>query len=124
MHSFPVLLGRGLGILLGAVVTTMAHGQQNNAPAVPEKAPPPASVHRMVIREGPNQRVHYFTTGNVSSGDRIAAYNLEATENGLTYARDLQRLKQQYVNSERLLEPQRRAVQQQLYGTRISYGGY
>lgn len=124
MYSFPVLLGRGLGILLGAVVTTMAYGQQNNAPAVPEKAPSPISVHRMVIREGPNQRVHYITTGNISTGDRIAAYNLEAAENGLSYARDLQRLKQQYVTSERILEPQRRAVQQELYGKRIQYSGY
>jgi hypothetical protein len=34
----------------------------------------------------------------------------------------LQRLKQQYVNSERVLEPHRRIVQQQLYGLRIRSG--
>ncbi|MGH7173649.1 MAG: hypothetical protein ACRELF_23385 [Gemmataceae bacterium] len=123
MCSFPVLLSRGLGILLGAVVTTMAHGQQNNAPAAPAKAPPPGSVHRMVIREGPNRHVHYIATGNLSTRDREAAYKLERAENELTYARDLQRLKQQYVNSERILEPHRRAVQQELYGQRIQSSG-
>ncbi|HTU21074.1 MAG TPA: hypothetical protein VMG10_23680 [Gemmataceae bacterium] len=122
MCSFPILLSRGLGILLGAVVTTTAYGQQNKAPAAPEKAPPPGSVHRMVIREGPNQRVYYIATGNLSTSDRMAAHNLEQTENGLIYARDLQGLKQQYVNSERILEPKRRAIQQELYGQRIQYG--
>lgn len=125
MCSFPVLLGRGLGILLGVVVTTMAHGQQNKvAPERPEKAPPPAGVHRMVIQEGPNRRVHYITTGNISTSDRLAAYNLERFENDLTYLHDLQRLKQQYVNSERILEPQRRAVQQRWYGVREQTGDY
>jgi hypothetical protein len=125
MCSFPVLLSRGLGILLGVVVTTMAHGQQSKvAPASSEKAPPPAAVHRMVIQEGPNRRVHYITTGNISASDREAAYNLERAENELTYAHDLQRLKQQYVNSERVLEPHRRAVQQRLYGLRTQSGSY
>lgn len=124
MCSFSVLLGRGLGVVLGVVATTMAHSQQDKTPTAPEKAPPPASVHRMVIREGSNQRVQYITTGNVSTSDRMAAYNLERTENELGYARDLQRLKQQYVASERILEPHRRAVQQQLYGKRLSSSSY
>ena len=123
MYSFPVLLSRGLGIVLGVVVTSMAHGQQDKAPAAPKKAPP-GSVHRMVIREGPNQRVRYITIGNLSASDLKAAYNLERAENELTYARDLQRLKQQYVNSERILEPKRRAVQQQLYGMRTNSSSY
>jgi hypothetical protein len=122
MSSFPVLLSRGVGILLGVVVTTMAHGQQNNAPA--EKAPPPGSVHRMVIRQGPNVRVYYITTGNLSTSDRQAADNLERAENELAYAREVQALKRQYVSSERILEPRRRAVQQELYGTRISSSSY
>lgn len=125
MRLFPVLLGRGLGIALGVIVTTMAHGQQSNvAPARPEKTPPPAGVHRMVIQQGPNRSVHYIVSGNASNDDRVAAYNLERSENDLSYLRDLQALKQQYVNSERTLEPQRRIVQQQLYGMRTQSGNY
>ncbi len=130
MRSFPVHLSRGLGVLLATVAATMAHGQQSPAvrPA-PAKAPPPqvlvppASVHKMVILEGPNRSVHYITVGNLSTSDRLTAYELQRAENDLTYLSDLQSLKQQYVNSERILEPQRRYVQEQLYGTQIRYGG-
>jgi hypothetical protein len=125
MCLFPVPLSRGLGALLAVIVgTTMAHGQQITVVrAAPEKASPPAAVHKIVVFEGPNRSVHYVASGNVSAADRLAAYDLERAENALTYARDLQRLKQQYVNSERILEPQRRYVQEQLYGTQISYAG-
>ena len=131
MRSCPVHLSRGLGVVFGVILATMAHGQQIIvAPKRAEQAPPPrpaepapASVHRMVILQGPNRSVHYITSANLSSGDRLAAYDLERAENALTYHSDLQSLKQQYVNSERILEPQRLYVQEQLYGTRISYGG-
>jgi hypothetical protein len=130
MCSFPVPLGRGLGVLLGAIAATVAQGQQINAtrPA-PVKAPPariaeaPASVHKMVIFEGSHRRVHYITTGNLSTSDRLTAHELQRAENDLAYFSDLQSLKQQYVDSERMLEPYRRSVQQQLYGTQIRYGG-
>jgi hypothetical protein len=112
--------------VLGILVTSLANGQQPQ----PEKVPPaktteaPAgSVHRMVILQGPNRSVHYLTSGTISTRDRLAAFDLERAENDLTYVHDLQRLKQQYVNSERILEPQRRYVQEQLYGTQITYGG-
>jgi hypothetical protein len=109
----------------------MAHGQQitvarkraEQAPPPRAAEPAPASVHRMVILQGPNRSVHYITSANLSSGDRLAAYDLERAENALTYHGDLQSLKQQYVNSERILEPQRLYVQEQLYGTQIRYGG-
>jgi len=107
----------------------MAHGQQI-VPAPPAKTPPaktaatPAAVHKLVIYEGPNRSVHYITTGNLSTSDRLTAYELQRAENDLSYLNDLQSLKQQYVNSERILEPQRRYVQEQLYGTQIRYGGY
>jgi hypothetical protein len=128
MCSFPLPLCHGLAILLCLAVTTMAPGQQMVASSSrQEKAPPPraaesppASVHRMVILEGPNRRVQYITTGNLSTSDRLAAYNLELAENELAYVHDLQQLKQQYVSSERTLEPQRRIVQQQLYGRQVS----
>jgi hypothetical protein len=130
MSTLPVYLSRGLGIVLGLVVATMAHGQQIVvSTAQQEKAPPtraadttPGSVHRMVIQEGPNRQVRYFATGNLSASDRLATYDLERAENELSYLRDLQRLKNQYVQSERTMEPQRRIVQQQLYGKRTHYG--
>jgi hypothetical protein len=132
MCPFPVLLSRGLGILLALVMTTMAHSQQitvararqEKAPPPRDAEPPPGSVHRMVILEGPNRRVHYITTGNLTARDRQVAYDLERAENQLTYVHDLQRLKQQYVNSERILEPQRRAIQENLYGRYLQYSTY
>jgi hypothetical protein len=73
----------------------------------------------MEIYEGPNRTVHYFAG---APGDGAALWDLERAENELQYAQDLQTLKRQYVNSERILEPQRRYVQEQLYGTSISFG--
>ena len=130
MSPLLVYLSRGLSIVLGLVVATMAHGQQIVvSTAHQEKAPTPraddatsGSVHRMVIQEGPNLRVRYFADGNLSTSDRRATYDLERAENELSYLRDLQRLKNQYVQSERAMEPQRRIVQQQLYGQRTHYG--
>jgi hypothetical protein len=130
MRSLPVYLGRGLGIALGVIVTTMAQGQtivvaraeQNQAPP-PVAKPPAGSVHRMVILQGSQRTVHYITTGNLSSADTLAAYQLERAENDLAYVKDLQRLKGLYAHNERLMEPQRLYVQEQLYGTQIRYGG-
>jgi hypothetical protein len=130
MNWHPVLLGRGLSLVLGLVAATMAHGQQSAAPAARQDKAPPAkaanapagSVHRIVIQEGGNRRVSYILSNDLSTADRRAASDLERAENELTYLHDLQRLKQQYVQSERSLEPQRRIVQRQLYGRRIHYG--
>ncbi len=132
MYSLPVPLRHGLALLLGLVVTTMAHAQQIVTASLRQQKAPPAraaepdggSVHRMVILEGPNRRVHYITTGNLSSGDRQAAYNLERAENELAYLNDLQQLKHEYVKSERILEPHRRVVQLELYGRHISTSSY
>ncbi len=132
MRFSPVSLSLGLGTVL-AVVAATAHGQQivvaqaaqekAPPPKVAEKAPPPAAVHKMTIFEGAHRRVNYITSGNLSTADLLTAYDLERAENELAYVRDLQRLKQQYAHSERIMEPQRRYVQEQLYGTQISYGG-
>jgi hypothetical protein len=86
--------------------------------------PSSGSVHRMVIVEGPNRRVHYIASGKLSESDSMAAYNLERAENELAYLRDLQELKQQYVRSERTLEPHRRVVQLELYGRQTSSSSY
>jgi hypothetical protein len=110
----------------------MAHAQQvvtarslqEKAPPAPAAEPDGGSVHRMVILEGPNRRVHYIPTGNLSSSDRQAASNLERAENELAYLSDLNQLKQEYVRSERMLEPHRRAVQLELYGRHISTSNY
>jgi hypothetical protein len=115
-------------VLVSAALATAAHGQEGRPaprqPAPPPAAPPPRerpalAAHRMEIYEGPNRTVHYFAT---APGDRAAAWDLQRAENEWQYVMDLQALKRQYINSERILEPQRRYVQEQLYGTSISYG--
>lgn len=119
MRTFPIHRGRGLGVLLGVVATMTAHSQQS-----PAAEPSSPSVHRMVIVEGANRRVHYIGSDGLSTSDRLAAADLERTENELAYLSELQQLKHEYVRSEISLEPYRRYVQRQLYGTRIQYGGY
>jgi hypothetical protein len=114
-------LGRCAALLVGVALAAAAQGQPPEKAPPPPKAPP-AGVHRMEIIEGPNRTVHYF--GGNTAADRRAAMELELAENDLEYARNLQALKRQYVNSERILEPQRRYVQEQLYGVQISYGTY
>ncbi len=119
MRSLPVPLSHGLSLVLGVAIAATAHGQQDAAP--PAKASE-GSVHRMVIQEGAHSRVSYIVSGNLSAEDRAAAFNLERAENDLTYVRNLQGLKLQYVQSERTLEPKRRVVQDQLYGRRLYSG--
>jgi hypothetical protein len=139
MQATTVNLGRGLAILLGAAVGTAAFAQPPDKPAAPPAAKPAAlapekgqgirnaaqedsgAAHRMVIYEGPNRKVAYFDRGG-SPGEQAALMDLERAENDMTYLHNLQALRRQYVNSERILEPQRRYVQEQLYGTQISYG--
>jgi hypothetical protein len=119
MYTLPVSLSRGMGILLGVIALTASNGRQCAA-----ADPPPASVHRMVIQEGVNRSVHYIASGKLSISDRLAAFDLERTENELTYLRNLQQLKHQYVKSELSLEPWRRYIQGQLYGRQVHSGSY
>ncbi len=117
-------LGGAAAVALGLLTTTAGRAQ--------EKLPPPAKpaaretvapgVHRMVIRNGATQTVHYIAGRDVSPGDAAALRDLEGAENEAMYARDLQRLKMQYVASERLLEPERRFIQMALYGQNITVG--
>lgn len=116
MSTFPVQFRRGLSLLLGVVATTIAYNQQASA------ADP--SVYRMVFMEGGNRHVHYVASGNLSTSDSSTLSDLERAENELSYVNDLQQLKYQYVRDERNLQSRRRAVQERLYGRRISYGGY
>ena len=118
MYTLPASLRRELGILLGVAALALAHGRQAVA-----ADPPPGSVHRMVIQEGSHRSVHYIASGNLSTGDRQAASDLERTENELTYLRDLQQLKHLYIRNELSLEPWRHYMQRQLYGRQVYSGG-
>jgi hypothetical protein len=133
-------------VLCGVAAATVAFGQPSPLPVqygqtaptvvpifhVPEPAPVPVSTgtapapaaggsHKMEIYEGPNRTVAYFGS---SPGDQAMLNDLARAENEMEYVNSLQALKRQYVFSERLFEPMRRYVQEQLYGTSISFGRY
>jgi len=72
-------------------------------------------VYRMEILNGSLQTVRYFGT-DLTPNETSTLRDLERLENEGTYARNLLALKQEYVNSENLLEPFRRSVQFKLYG--------
>jgi hypothetical protein len=130
---------RGAAVLLGAAVATTSFGQPPARPAAPAEGVKPAvlapprevpgrpplpegeRVYRMEIYEGPNRTVRYFGLG-ASPGERAALNDLERAENEMDYVNKLQDLRRLYVNNEITLQPQRLYVQEQLYGTQISYG--
>lgn len=89
--------------LLGQVKQAVAQSDRGN-------------VTKMEIYEGGRVTVRYFGK-NLSPGEAVTVRELERLENEQSYLRDLQVLKTQYAASERLLEPIRREVQMQLYGT-------
>jgi len=139
MRAFIVNFGRGLGVALGAALVAAAPGQQPTAPLPAPLGRPsyvvtpsetrtrPAAAERegatrMEIFNGPNRTVRYFSGGSL--GEQGMLNDLERAENEMAYLKDLQALKRQYVTSERTLEPQRRYVQEELYGTSISTGWY
>src|SRR3954451_20768765 len=111
MRTWVRDLGCGLGALLGAWLAVEARGQDVKPAAEGDTE----GVHRMVIHNGPHQSVGYFGRG-LSQGEMSSLRDLELAENQAEYARTLLAVKRQYVNSEQLLEPQRRFVQEQLYG--------
>jgi hypothetical protein len=57
---------------------------------------------------------------NVSPGDSMTLKDLERAENEMSLAQNLEALKREYVHSERILEKDRRYVQQMLYGRSVS----
>ena len=119
--------------LLGLAVLTanLASGQDPKPEAPPVKdtkgAPPrdknvkpsdsdtDSGVHRLVIMNGSNQTVHYFSK-NGSQGEQTALRGLERAENEAALADDMQSLRSQYLSTERALEARRRQVQLNLYG--------
>lgn len=129
MRGVVGCLGGAAAVALGLLTTTAGRAQEKlpppAKPAAGETAP--SGVYRMTIRNGATQTVHYVAGRGVSPGDAAALRDLEGAENDAMYARDLQRLKMQYVASERLLEPERRFIQMALYGQSINVsasGGY
>lgn len=131
MRCIPIRLGRALGVCIGILAAAaLAYGQQTTSKYARATAPPakktvavesPArgSIHRIELYSGTRRSVRYLISGEVSDRDRAAARELQQAENEANYLYDLERVKQQYVSDERLLEQQRRAVQQQLYGTSV-----
>ena len=84
---------------------------------------PRGGVHRMEVNNGATQLVRYYTRG-LSPGETTTVREMEQLENELTYARNLQALKQQYASDERVLEAHRRSVQLALYGLDIRSNFY
>lgn len=74
------------------------------------------------IYNGPVRTVRYVAP-SLSPGERAALHDLERAENEAAYADELLALKRQYVADEQILEPQRRIVQQQLYGLSVESTG-
>jgi len=127
MRFLPTNLSRALAFLLAVVAPTITYGQQITVSRYAQaKGPPPkrateeirpsGTVHRIELYSGPHHSVTYLPSGQVPTSDRMTAREMERAENEQIYVRELERLKQQYVNAERVSEPQRRAVQKELYG--------
>jgi len=127
MRFLPIHLSRALGVVLAIVAPTIGYGQQITVSRYAQAKGPPAkraaeeispsgTVHRIELYSGPHHSVTYLPSGRVPTSDRMTAREMERAENEQIYVRELERLKQQYVNAERVSEPQRREVQKELYG--------
>jgi hypothetical protein len=103
---------------------TLSYPIKSQAMVSPEAARPPVGVGQIEIYEGPRRTVEYVAL-NLSPGERGALRDLARSENESAYADNVLALKRQYVDSERVLEPYRRSIQQQLYGfsTESTYSG-
>lgn len=74
-----------------------------------------ASLGQIEVYNGAQRTVHYVAPG-LTEGERSALRDLERAENEAAYADDLQALKRKYVDSELLLEPYRRFMQERFWG--------
>jgi hypothetical protein len=111
-------------VVFAGVASAQAPLPKSDAPPLPIKSQvvlPPAvarqsaDLGRIEIYEGARRTV-YYVAAHLSVGERSALQELARAENESAYAGDLLALKREYVDSERVLEPYRRSVQQQLYG--------
>jgi hypothetical protein len=138
MRNTMVKASRALAVLAGSLSGLAAPAQAplpvsylpshpvvSKATPAPEAAKPPAGAGRIEVYDGPQRTVHYVAP-DLSPGEQAALSDLARTENEAAYADELLALKRSYVDSELLLEPYRRSIQQQLYGysTTSTYSGY
>jgi len=77
------------------------------------------AAYQMEIYNGASRTVRNFAN-DLSPGETASLSDLERLENEASFAQEVLALKNQYVSGERLLEPQRRLVQQELYGRTIT----
>src|SRR5205814_570134 len=108
--------GRGVGVLASVVLALAGAGQA--------LAQGPESVHRLEVRNGISTRTYFFAGKNLSEGEQVMLRDLERAENEAGYARDLLALRRDYVDSERLFEPERRGTLELLYGRNFSATGF
>lgn len=106
---FRTAVAVGLALLSGAAVEAQSY----------RSAPGRGKVHRMEIVTAGTQTVRYFGSG-LTPDEASTLRDLERLENESAYARNLNALKQQYVSSERILEPYRRITQMQLAGLELA----
>jgi hypothetical protein len=109
-----------LGAALAALV--VAGSLQAEPPRRKVSTTKPA-VHQMEILNGASRTVRSFGIG-LSTGEAATLGDLDRLENEASFAHDVLALKRQYVLSERLLEPHRRLVQQDLYGRAVTTSNY
>ena len=112
----PTRLGAALAALV--VVGTL----QAEPPRRRVSTTQPA-VHQMELLNGATRTVRSFGLG-LSTGEAASLADLDRIENEAAFAHDVQALKRQYVSSERLLEPHRRNIQQDLYGRVLTTNNY
>jgi hypothetical protein len=98
---------------------------KGEASVSPDAAKTPQGIGQIEIYDGPRRTVQ-FVAPNLSPGERSSLRDLSRAENEAAYADELLALRRDYVNSERILEPLRRNVQQQLFGlsTESNYSGF
>jgi hypothetical protein len=110
------------GVLLGSLLVAQVHAQQLPRPKMARQQAR-RGVHRLEVNNGPTQMVRYYSTG-LTPGETTTVREMEQLENELTYARDIQALKQQYASDERMLESHRTEVQRVLYGLDVTRSTY
>jgi len=130
MHMLRCTTSHYLRIGAVLIASFLAAPLQAEAPRTRARTTRPAVI-QMEIYNGPSRTVRIFGS-DISPGEMASLSDLERLENEASFAQDVQALKNQYVVGERILDPHRRVVQQELYGRAITrtnydaaaYGGY
>jgi hypothetical protein len=119
-----IILGLFPGVLMAQDKQVKPAVQEADKPVKPAVKEAESGGNKMVIYNGPNRTVRYFTD-STSPGETAALRDLERAENELAYQDRLQALRQQYIDTELSQNARRAVVQDQLYGraTAESYSG-